>query len=153
MNHVSCVWLVGGALTGNLLTIFAVAFLLFMGLLCTLLLWKMWTGHIKLDTILEEANGDASVSRFQFLLFSLIVAVGVFLFIVDQLRLPDIPPSILVLIGISASTYAVGKGISYSRPEGVARAEDADAEIPDAAAPPPDLPAPPDPANPAPPKA
>src|ERR1700761_2679733 len=129
MNNTN-VWMDG------LLEAFGVAFLVFMGLLSTLLLWKMWTGHIKLDTILEEANGDASVSRFQFLLFSLIVAVGIFLFIVDQLRLPDIPPSILVLVGISASTYAVGKGISYSRPEGVIKPSD---EPPvDPPAPPPD---------------
>jgi len=126
----------------GLLEAFGVAFLLFMGALCVLLLWKMWTGHIKLDTILEEANGDASVSRFQFLLFSLIVAVGVFLYIVNRLTLPDIPPSILTLIGISASTYAVGKGISYSRSEGVTRPA---TQPPDDPAPPPGMPDPPEP--------
>ena len=37
-------------------------------------------------------------------------------------RFPDIPSGVLTLLGISASTYAVGKGISYSRDEGVTSA-------------------------------
>jgi len=31
--------------------------------------------------------------------------------------LPDVPDSILILVGISASTYAASKGISYSQPQ------------------------------------
>jgi hypothetical protein len=94
-------------------------FLLIMGALCVLLLVKMWTDRIDLSTLLDEANGDASMARFQLLVFSLVVAVGVFLFILKNMKLPDIPQSILTLLGISASTYAAGKGISFSRPEGV----------------------------------
>jgi hypothetical protein len=84
-----------------------------------MLLIKTWTNQIDLSSLLDEANGDASMSRFQLLVFSLVVAVGVFLFILKNLTLPDIPQSILTLLGISASTYAAGKGISFSRPEGV----------------------------------
>lgn len=102
-----------------LLPAFGVAFLFFMGALCALLLWKMWKNEIDLGSILNEANGDASISRFQLLIFTLLVAVGIFLFIVNKLVLPDLPPSILTLLGISASTYGVGKAISYSRDEGV----------------------------------
>jgi TRAP-type C4-dicarboxylate transport system permease small subunit len=94
-------------------------FLLIMGALCVMLLIKTWTNQIDLSSLLDEANGDASMSRFQLLVFSLVVAVGVFLFILKNLTLPDIPQSILTLLGISASTYAAGKGISFSRPEGV----------------------------------
>ena len=96
-------------------------FLLIMGALCVMLLIKMWTNQIDLSTLLDEANGDASMARFQLLVFSLVVAVGVFLFILKNMRLPDIPQSILTLLGISASTYAAGKGISFSRPEGVTK--------------------------------
>jgi hypothetical protein len=94
-------------------------FLLIMGALCVMLLIKTWTNQIDLSSLLDEANGDASMSRFQLLVFSLVVAVGVFLFILKNLTLPDIPQSILTLLGISASTYAAGKRISFSRPEGV----------------------------------
>jgi hypothetical protein len=61
------------------------------------------------------------MSRFQLLVFTLVVAVGVFLSILHTLTLPDIPNSILILLGISASTYAAGKGITFSRPEGLMR--------------------------------
>jgi len=95
------------------------AFLLAMGALSALLLWKMAKNEINLKTILNESNGDASISRFQLLLFSMVVAVGLFLYMLNNLTLPDVPNSILVLLGISASTYAAGKGISFSRVEGI----------------------------------
>jgi hypothetical protein len=47
--------------------------------------------------------------------------VGLFLYILHTMTLPVIPNSILVLLGISASTYATGKAISFSRVEGVTR--------------------------------
>jgi hypothetical protein len=97
------------------------AFLPVMGALCIMLLIKMWTNQIDLSTILAEANGDASISRFQLLVFSLVVAVGLFLQILKNMALPEIPHSILILLGISASTYATGKGISFTRPEGVTK--------------------------------
>jgi hypothetical protein len=98
-----------------------IAFMVIMGLLCVMLLVKMWRNEINLCSLLEEANGQASMSRFQLLVFTLVVAVGVFLSILHTLTLPEIPNSILTLLGISASTYAVGKGISFSRPEGLMR--------------------------------
>jgi hypothetical protein len=104
-----------------LLVVFGFGFFSLMGLLCTMLLFKMWTNQINLSTLLKEANGDASMSRFQLLIFSLVVAVGLYLFMLNHLTLPDVPQSILTLLGISASTYAVGKGISFSRPEGVTK--------------------------------
>lgn len=104
-----------------LLVVFGFGFFSIMGLLCTMLLFKMWTNQINLSTLLKEANGDASMSRFQLLIFSLVVAVGLYLFMLNHLTLPDVPQSILTLLGISASTYAVGKGISFSRAEGVTK--------------------------------
>lgn len=96
-------------------------FLLIFGALCVMLLIKMWTNQIDLSTLLDEANGDASMSRFQLLVFSLMVSVGLFLYILENHTLPKIDQSILTLLGISASTYAAGKGISFSRPEGVTK--------------------------------
>ena len=102
-----------------LLVPIGIAFILLMGLLCVMLLIKMWKNEINLSSLLEEANGQASMCRFQLLIFTLVVAVGVFLSILHTMRLPEIPNSVLVLLGISASTYAAGKGISFSRVEGV----------------------------------
>ena len=98
-----------------------IAFMIIMGLLCVMLLIKMWRNEINLSTLLEEANGQASMSRLQLLIFTVVVAVGVFLAILHTLTLPEIPNSILTLLGISASTYAAGKAISFSRPEGIVR--------------------------------
>lgn len=81
----------------------------------------MWTNQINLSTLLMEANGDASMSRFQLLVFSLVVAVGIYLYMINNSELPKIDQSVLTLLGISASTYAAGKGISFSRPEGVTK--------------------------------
>src|ERR1700756_3162209 len=89
----------------GLLLAMGFGFLLIMGLLCVMLLIKMWTNEINLSTILNEANGDASMSRFQLLIFTLVVAVGVFLHIIKVTELPEVPQSILTLLGISAGTY------------------------------------------------
>jgi len=101
-----------------------IAFMVIMGLLCLMLLIKMWRNEINLCSLIEEANGQASMSRFQLLVFSLVVAVGVFLSILHTLTLPDIPNSILILLGISASTYATGKAITFSRVEGLVKQPD-----------------------------
>ena len=107
-----------------LLVPIGIAFMVLMGLLCLMLLIKMWRNEINLSSLLEEANGQASMSRFQLLIFTLVIAVGLFLYILHTMTLPDIPNSILILLGISASTYAAGKGISFSRPEGIVRQPD-----------------------------
>jgi hypothetical protein len=57
----------------------------------------------------------ASMSRFQLLIFTLVIALSLFLVVVSKMEFPDrIPPEILTLLGISASTYAVSKGIQLS---------------------------------------
>jgi len=99
---------------------------LYMGLLSAVLIWKIWKDKINLKSVLDEANDRASMSRFQLLIFTLIVAISLFLVVAKNGALPDIPPSILMLLGISASTYAVSKGISYSRDEGVISPEERD---------------------------
>ena len=73
-------------------------------------------GSIDLSGLLSE-TGDkgASMSRFQLLIFTLVIALSLFLVVVSNMKFPDsIPPEILTLLGISASTYAVSKGIQAS---------------------------------------
>ena len=96
----------------------------FLGLLCATLLWMIWRNRIDLSGLLQEANGQASMSRFQLLIFTLVVAISLFILVETGGKFPEIPNGVLTLLGISASTYAVGKGISYSRDEGVTTPEE-----------------------------
>lgn len=105
----------------------------FIGLLAGTILWFIWKGKIDLTKILSEANGDASMSRLQLLVFTFVVAVSLF-YLVEKgnggkFAFPEIPTGVLTLLGISASTYAVGKGISYSRDEGVTTPEERAANL------------------------
>jgi len=58
------------------------------------------------------------MSRFQLLIFTFVIAFSIFLMIVSSkpMRFPNVPAEILTLLGISASTYAVSKGIQASNP-------------------------------------
>lgn len=90
-------------------------------------LWLIYDGTIDLSRLISEANGDASISRFQFLVFTFVISLSLFLVIVagqsgdgKKPAFPnEIPAGILTLLGISGSSYAVGKAISYSDPAGV----------------------------------
>ena len=90
---------------------------LFLGLLAGTLIWLVWTGKMNLSALLSEVNGQASVSRFQLVIFSMVIALALFVLTIQDGKFPEISPQILLLLGISASTYAVGKGISYSQPQ------------------------------------
>jgi hypothetical protein len=73
------------------------------------------SGKIDISRILEEkgsAGGGASMSRFQLLIFTFVVAIGLLLIVVNNHDFPkEIPAGVLTLLGISATTYAVSKGI------------------------------------------
>ncbi len=97
---------------------------LFMGLICLTILVLIWRDKIDLSKLIAEANGSASMSRFQLLIFTMVIAISLFILVERGGKFPDIPQGILTLLGISASTYAVGKGISYSREEGVTTPEE-----------------------------
>src|SRR5215471_6244608 len=94
----------------------------FVGGLGITFLVKIWTGDIDISRLISEVNGDASMSRFQFLIFTFVVALSLFLVIVGSspLKFPDIPGTVLSLIGISGSSYLVSKGIQFSDPAGLA---------------------------------
>lgn len=82
-------------------------------LLGGVVIWRIYTDKIDLKDLIGDKDGCASMSRFQLLLFSFVVAFA-FLFIVtkpDASGFPDIPGSVLTLLGISGSSYLVGKSI------------------------------------------
>ena len=85
------------------------------------IIYYMWTGKINLARLISEPNGDASMSRFQLLVFTLVVAFALFIITMsgDKPSFPEsIPSSVLTLLGISASSYLVSKGIQFSAPDG-----------------------------------
>ena len=76
---------------------------------------KIAKGIIPINTLLEEHGGGASMSRFQLLVFTFVIAFSLLLVVVHNKDFPkDIPTNVLLLLGISGSTYGVSKGIQAS---------------------------------------
>jgi hypothetical protein len=82
------------------------------------------SGNINISRLLEEkgaTGGGASMSRFQLLIFTFVVSISLLLIVVSSSphSFPkEIPAGVLTLLGISASTYAVSKGIQTSSGNG-----------------------------------
>jgi hypothetical protein len=87
----------------------AVALIFFFGLMVLIM---MATGAIDLSELLEDDNGGASMSRLQLLVFTFVIAFSFFVLVVQGGKFPDVPANVLALLGISATTYGVSKGIS-----------------------------------------
>jgi len=104
------------------------------GVFALIVLWKMYKGNINLDLLVSEKTGGASMSRFQLLIFTFVIALSFFLIVVSNAKLlqtdanvkrsggpvmpllPDIPGGVLGLLGISASSYTVSKAIQTNMP-------------------------------------
>src|SRR5216684_7567772 len=73
-------------------------------------------GKIDLSGLLSE-DGKASMSRFQLLIFTFVIALSLFLMVAaaKDPKFPEIPTNVLTLLGISASTYGVSKGIQAGK--------------------------------------
>ena len=72
------------------------------------------TGEIDISSLLTEGTGEtskASMSRFQLLIFTFVIGMSFFLVVLCECKIPDVPNQVLTLLGISASTYGVSKGI------------------------------------------
>jgi FtsH-binding integral membrane protein len=77
---------------------------------------QMLRGKIRLDDILSEPGtpGSASLAKLQFLIFTFVVALSLFVITIQKQEFPEIKPGILVLLGISAGSSLVSSGISAS---------------------------------------
>jgi hypothetical protein len=91
----------------------AVLLVFFYGLMVLIL---MATGSINLSELLEDDTGGASMSRLQLLVFTFVIALSFFALVATKGQFPDVPANVLALLGISATTYGVSKGISVSAP-------------------------------------
>jgi hypothetical protein len=72
------------------------------------------SGKIDISQLITEDGGGASMSRFQLLIFTFVIALSFFLVVICECKLPDVPANVLALLGISATTYGVSKGIQAS---------------------------------------
>lgn len=127
-----------GLVIGWILTIF-------LGLLGAVILWKIVDGTINLTYLISDELGWASMSRFQLLVFTFVIAMSLFFVIANHQPTPDypkIPPEILALLGISGGSYVLGKGIQNSRDVSLTEADHPPAEAPEPAPKPPKPPTP-----------
>ncbi len=88
----------------------------FIGLLGVLVLWKIFTDKIDLRYLIADEKGFASMSRFQFLIFTFVIAGGLAYLVLGHVMekpgFPNITDGVLILLGISGGSYAIGKGLS-----------------------------------------
>jgi len=79
------------------------------------IIYKMIKGDINLMYLIAGVDGDASLSRFQFLIFTFVIALGLFLIILSQSPVPafpaTVPGGILALLGISGGSYVTSKAV------------------------------------------
>jgi hypothetical protein len=92
--------------------------LILMAVFGLIILVQMIRGKIDLTGVIGEFGGGASMSRFQLLIFTFVVALSLVMLVATTGRLPDIPTGLMTLLGISGSTYAVSKGIQATMPTG-----------------------------------
>ncbi len=72
------------------------------------------SGKIDISRLLSEDGGGASMSRFQLMIFTFVIALSFFLIVICNCKFPEIRSDVLALLGISATTYGVSKGIQAS---------------------------------------
>jgi hypothetical protein len=80
-------------------------------------LWKISKGDISLNGLLAEPpqagktvdTAKASLSRFQFLIFTFVIAGLYLLLSIEAGTFVEIPQNVLYLLGISGGTYVVSK--------------------------------------------
>lgn len=97
----------------------AVAIALVIVTFALIVAWKLLIGKIDLTYLLTEPSEagmpegppKASISRFQFLIFTFVIA-GVYLVLcLEGGRFVEIPQNVILLLGVSGTSYAASKGI------------------------------------------
>ena len=87
---------------------------IFIGALGGFVLWKIWRGEIDLKLLISEKDGSASFSRFQFLIFTFVVAMSILVLTLESGQFPALGTDVLGLLGISGGSYVISKGIQKS---------------------------------------
>lgn len=117
MLNINDMFMVLALVTGCIIT-------LFVGVLEIFILIFIWEGTwnlkpdkprgINLNMLISERTGDASLARFQLLIFTFVIAMSLVLIITSN-KPPafptSIPDQILGLLGISSTSYVLGKAL------------------------------------------
>jgi hypothetical protein len=95
---------------------YALTFLLyatatFLAALEALILWKIATNRLDLGMLLSNGQGGTSLSRLQLLVFTFVIAASFVYLTAKNGTFPAMNAGVLVLLGISGATYAVGKSL------------------------------------------
>jgi hypothetical protein len=84
-----------------------------------IVLWKIWKNQISLIGLLAEmpapgtsvADAKASLSRFQMLIFTFVIA-GLFAMLsIEGGQFVEVPQNVLILLGISGGTYVISQTV------------------------------------------
>lgn len=129
---------------GIISAIIAIVVLLVITALAATVIFNLATGRIDLRYLLAEPvdpvtssheEPKASLSRFQFLVFTFVIA-GVYLVLcLESGSMPEIPTNVLLLLGVSGTTYAASKGIKAAGDSAARQAQAGIAPPPAPAAP------------------
>lgn len=85
------------------------------GVMGLVVVWKIVRNKIDLTMLISEASGAASLSRFQFLIFTFVVGMCVLVLTLESGEFPKIDPDVLGLLGISGGSYLISKGIQREK--------------------------------------
>ena len=89
----------------------ALVAVVFVAALAGLVLWAILNSRIDLSQLLSEEGGKASMARFQFLIVSLVVSLSFLVITLEKGAFPSVSAPVLWLLGISAASYVIAKGI------------------------------------------
>jgi len=73
----------------------------------------LYKRRIDLKDVIADKDGDASMGRFQLLIFTFVIALS-FLYVITSpgsSGFPEVPGSVLTLLGISGSSFLVSKTV------------------------------------------
>lgn len=98
------------------LTLLTYSVILFITGVEAVILYQIATNKIDLHLLIADDNGDASLSRFQFLLFTFIIGAGLLHLTLKGSSFPSVDEGVLMLLGISGASYAIGKSLDKPTP-------------------------------------
>ena len=96
----------------NLALAIGIVDIIIVGAIAAAVVRDLWNGKIDLTKLLS-GDDAASLSRFQFLIFTFIIGLSYLYVAVDKETLPDVANA-WALLGISGGSYVLGKGIQMS---------------------------------------
>jgi hypothetical protein len=86
-----------------------VTFMAALGLVVIVKILQGKNGGIDLEYLVSGENGQASLSRFQFLIFTFVIAMGLLVIILEKGGFPEISGGVFGLLGISAGSHVSSK--------------------------------------------